>query len=48
MNLARLSETLVSHQNTTVHHNPEDLVLNVHRPGNIKSRFTLLQLTLSS
>jgi len=32
-----MSETLVSYNNTTWHHNPEDLYLNLHRRDSLKS-----------
>jgi len=34
MEAARSSDTLVSYHSTTCHQNPEDLDLNLHRPGN--------------
>jgi hypothetical protein len=32
------SETLVAYRNTTRHHNPEELELNLHRRENLKSQ----------
>jgi hypothetical protein len=36
MEAARSSEILASYCNTTWHHNPEDLDLNLHHFGNLK------------
>jgi hypothetical protein len=50
MEAARSSKTLVSYHNTTQHHNPEELILNVYCSENFKSRnqtITFLKKPLS-
>jgi hypothetical protein len=42
MEAAKSSETSVPYHNTTRHHNPGDLDLNLHRHENLKSRKILI------
>jgi hypothetical protein len=40
------SETLISYRNTTRHHNPGDLDLNLHHRENLKSRIISVSVNI--